>query len=76
MLYFNNAFYKAGVEKKGGIHSLRTTHLLENGVGLRINQELLEHSSSKTIEIYTNIISHTISKIQSPLANIRLQNLG
>lgn len=77
-LIFDHACQKAGVEKKGGIHSLRhsfATHLLEEGVGLRNIQELLGHSSSKTTEIYTHVSSHAISQIRSPLAKIRLQNL-
>lgn len=77
-LIFNNACQKAGVEKKGGIHSLRhsfATHLLEQGTDLRFIQELLGHSSSRTTEIYTHVSKHAISRIQSPLAKIRLQNL-
>ena len=78
-LIFNNACQKAGVERKGGIHSLRhsfATHLLEQGTDLRFIQELLGHSSSRTTEIYTHVSNKAISRIQSPLAKIRLQNLG
>lgn len=74
-LIFENACRKAGVPKKGGIHSLRhsfATHLLEQGTDLRYIQELLGHSSSKTTEIYTHVSKLAITRIRSPLAKIDL----
>jgi site-specific recombinase XerD len=74
---YDNACRAAGIARKGGIHSLRhtfATHLLEQGTGLRQIQELLGHSSIKTTEIYTHVSNKEISKIRSPLANLRLKN--
>ncbi len=47
-----------------------TTHLLENGIGLRYVQELLGHKSSQTTEIYTHVSNKDLRKIKSPLEDI------
>jgi site-specific recombinase XerD len=76
-LIFEQACQKAGVLKKGGIHTLRhsfATHLLEQGTDLRYIQELLGHSSSKTTEIYTHVSKLAITRIRSPLAKINLRH--
>ncbi len=46
------------------------THLLKRGVDLRYIQEILEHRSSKTTEIYTHVSKTSIPKIKNPIDRI------
>jgi len=60
----------AGVNKRVSCHTFRhsfATHLLENGVNIRIVQELMGHANVKTTEIYTHVMERDLNKLQSPL---------
>ena len=48
------------------------THMVENGTDINLIQKLAGHSSVKTTAIYCHLSHNLISKIQSPLSNIKL----
>lgn len=73
---FEQACRKAGIKRKGGIHSLRhscATHLMEQGTDARKIQVLLGHSSIKTTQIYTHVSRDQIANIRTPLATLNLR---
>lgn len=66
---------KAGINKRVYTHLLRHcsfTHMVESGVDINLIQRLAGHSNVKTTNIYTHISHNLISKIPSPLQNIKL----
>jgi integrase/recombinase XerD len=66
---------RANIIKKVTPHMLRhsfATHLLENGTDLRYIQELLGHNSTMTTEIYTQVATNMIRKIESPINFLNL----
>ena len=67
---------KAGIQnKRVYTHLLRhtsATHMVESGVDINLIQKLLGHNSVKTTNIYLHISHNHISKIHSPLSQIKL----
>jgi integrase len=64
------AVARAGIRKRAGCHTMRhsyATHLLENGMNIRMVQELMGHANVETTEIYTHVMSKDLDDVKSPL---------
>ena len=67
------AVERAEITKRVGTHCFRhsfATHLLEDGVNIRIVQELMGHADVKTTEIYTHVMEKDIQAVNSPLETL------
>ncbi|MBW2366724.1 MAG: tyrosine-type recombinase/integrase [Deltaproteobacteria bacterium] len=63
------------VQKHVTCYTLRhsfATIMLENGINIRVLQELMGHADVKTTERYTHVMDKDISRISSPLENLDL----
>jgi len=61
---------KAKINKHVTCHTFRhsfATHLLEDGVNIRVVQDLMGHADVKTTEIYTHVMEKDINAAISPL---------
>jgi len=67
---FHGAKEAAGIDKKVSLHTLRhcfATHLLEQGVDIRVIQILLGHKKLETTARYSHIANATLKAVTSPL---------
>lgn len=65
---------KAGLNKRVYTHLMRHncfTHLLESGIELSLIQKIAGHQSIKTTLLYTHISNNLISKVNSPIEQIK-----
>lgn len=64
---------RTGITKRISTHVFRhsfATHLLEDGANIRLVQTLLGHKDIKTTEVYTHVMSKSLSGIKSPLETL------
>jgi integrase/recombinase XerD len=76
---FRDAADRAGLGEDVTPHTLRhsfATHLLEQGVDIRIIQQLLGHSNINSTTRYTRVAINTIREIQSPLELLVMESPG
>lgn len=69
------AAHAAGITKRVGPHTLRhsfATHLLEDGVDIRIIQVLLGHAQLTTTSLYTRVATRTVKNVISPLDRLAM----
>jgi site-specific recombinase XerD len=69
------AAHAAGITKRVGPHTLRhsfATHLLEDGVDIRIIQVRLGHAQLTTTTLYTRVATRTVRNVISPLDRLGL----
>jgi len=67
---FHRAVVKSGLHKRAHVHTLRhsyATHLLEDGVTLRLIQEYLGHSSPRTTALYTHLTREIREAARDPV---------
>ena len=66
----------AEIDKRVAMHTFRhsfATHLLEQGVDIRVIQVLLGHKKLETTALYSQVATRTLRDVVSPLEHLRLE---
>lgn len=73
---FRNAADAADLDDNVTVHTLRhscATHLLEQGVDIRVIQDLLGHRNINTTTRYARVAVNMIRQVESPLEALRME---
>lgn len=66
---------KANIKKEVSPHTLRhsfATHLLEQGVNIKLIQQFLGHNSLRTTSVYLHLTDTDLTKVKSPLESMNV----
>ena len=70
---FKNVLRESGITKHATVHTLRhsyATHLLENGVDIRVIQGILGHQNPKSTVIYTHLTQKIVKKLHNTVDDL------
>ena len=71
----HEAHDRTDIDKPVNLHALRhafATHLLEDGVDIRVIQVLLGHKKLETTATYSHVASRTLREVKGPLEHRKL----
>lgn len=72
-LCFRKVLRESGITKHATVHTLRhsyATHLLENGIDIRIIQGVLGHRNPKSTVIYTHLTQKIVKKLHNTVDDL------
>jgi len=72
----HEAHSRTDIDKPINLHALRhafATHLLEDGVDIRVIQVLLGHKKLETTATYSHVAARTLREVKGPLEHLRVE---